>query len=128
MPYVAPTPAQFKARFPEFEAVADAVIAFALEEAGISVDDSWIERDYVIAIYYLTAHILASSGKLSGDAAGAAVQGPVTSESLGDASVSYADKSKVVGAEGLAAELASTTYGQRYLGLRRRNFPPVAVC
>jgi hypothetical protein len=128
MPYVAPTPAQFKARFPEFEAVADAIVAFAMEEAGLSVDDSWIERDYAIALNYLTAHILISSGRLSGDAAGAATLGPVISESLGDASVSYADKSKVVGAEGLAAELASTTYGQRFLSLRRRNFPTAIVC
>jgi hypothetical protein len=128
MPYVAPTPAQFKARFPEFEAVADATVAFAIEEAGLSVDDSWIEQDFSLAINYLTAHILAAGGALSGNAAGAAVQGPVTSESLGDASVTYADKSKVVGVEGLAAELASTTYGQRYLRLQRRNHPAVAVC
>jgi hypothetical protein len=122
MPYIAPTPADIKIRFPELESIADARIAMAIEDAKRLVDQSWHEGDYGIALRYLTAHILVSEGALTGSPAHT---GAIVSESLGDASFSYASPTE--GFEGGSAEFATTVYGKKFLKIRRDNHPAVAV-
>lgn len=115
MAYTAPVLAEFRARFPDFEAT-DAAINFALADAGNLVDISWLERDYATAILFLAAHWLTV---LSGD--GADAPGQITAESFGPLSVSYADNG------GTGSEFATTGYGRRYLELRKGNFPGIAI-
>jgi hypothetical protein len=128
VPHVVPTPKDIKARFPEFAGLADSTIAFAIEVAKRSVDVTWTAADHAIALAYLTAHILVTDGKMADNAAAASAVGPLVSESLGDASWTFAQKASVVGLSGMSAELATTSYGQRFLLLQRSNFPAVALC
>lgn len=125
MPYTPPKPKDLKARFPELESIPDARIAFAIEEAQAWVDSSWREADYAPALRFLTAHVLVSEGALDGG--DSAVNGRLTSDSLGDASRSWASRASESGIKGLDADLASTSYGQRFLALRRANHPAVLV-
>jgi hypothetical protein len=115
--HVAPKPDEIKARFPEFASVADARIALALIDAGVWVDTSWTEASYGPAMRYLTAHILLTEGALNDGAA--AVDGVLVSESLGDATRTWRSRAEQLGISGLDAELAGTTYGQRFLAIRR---------
>lgn len=129
MAYVAPTAAEIKTRFPEFAAVDTSLIDQIIAEANRFVDSSWIEADYKIAIQFLTAHMLVTGGALNPDgaAAQAVVSGPIKSESLGDASVSYSDSSVSSGLSAEESELMSTNYGRRFAAIRRANHLPVLV-
>lgn len=121
MAYVIPTASDFKTRFtPDFNAVDDARVTAAIAEAARFVDTSWLEPDYAIAIRYLTAHLLVTEGALrpatlvpTGMASG-----PITSEKLGDASVSYGSSS---GAGSSDQDLMTTTYGQKFVAIRNAN-------
>jgi hypothetical protein len=128
MPYVLPTAAQFKARFPAFaEDYEDAYVDAILLEASASVDESWAEADYQPAIMYLTAHLIAT------DASGAHEEGEeidtggagIASESFGPLSVSYARESSSAAVSTSGYE--STVYGRRFLALLRRNKPSVVA-
>lgn len=120
MPYVVPTPAQFKIRFPAFAAVADATVQALLTEAARNVDESWFEKDYQPAIMYLAAHYLKLEGVLGDDVN---VTGPITSERLGDASVTYANAQTGV----MMTQYGTTLYGRRYYELLRVNQPAVEL-
>jgi len=104
-------------RFGEFSELDDGPIQFAIDEAARQVDNSWMSADIIPAISYLAAHYLAVASS-SADVGGRAI----TSESIGQISVSYA-----VGQAGSTTELKSTTYGERFLSLMRRNHPAVAI-
>lgn len=131
MAYTAPTASEFKGRFaPAFDAVADARIDAVVAEAMGWVGTNWREVDYKPALNYLTAHMLVKEGVLnSADFSPVGVsQGQVSSESLGDASVTYANTAAGAGFEGSDAEWASTPYGMAYLRLRRANIGgPIVV-
>ena len=120
MSYDAPTASSIKARFPEFASLADARIEALIAEGASYVSESWIETDYTIAYNYVVAHLLLREGAL--DASGSVVSqsGPVQSESLGDASVTYAG----VRSNGLGDDMmfSTTEYGRRYLSLKKKNF------
>lgn len=123
MPYVAPKPQDIKARFPEFDSVPDARIALAIQDAGQWVDTSWLMASYAPALRYLTAHILLTEGALDG---GASVgRGALVSDSLGDASQTYADPA--LSFKGSDVQLGSTAYGREFMRLRRANHPAVLV-
>ena len=127
MAYTAPDAAAIKARFPEFDDVLDARIDFVIEEAMRFVDETWFEADYAPALRFLTAHMLVQEGALAASGGPSATVGPLTSQTLGDASESYGAKSSVVDLKGLDAELALTAYGQRFLELRNSNVPGVKI-
>lgn len=115
MAYVAPTIDDFYARFPDLASGQDdELIETLLAEAARYVDTSWREADYAPAILYLAAHWKLQEA--SADSAGI-----VQSESFGPISVSYGKRSDS------SAALASTQYGQRFIELRRGNFPPIMV-
>lgn len=128
MAYTAPTAAEVKARYPEFANVSDPRVAAFIEEANRFVDDSWLEADYKIAIQALTAHMMAAEGLLNPDGGTPAggTTGPVRSETLGDASITYADRSTAASGE-FDADLDTTPYGVRFKKIRRGNFPAVMV-
>jgi hypothetical protein len=105
-----------KVRFPEFALVTDAAVEFAIEEAGLLIDDTWIEGDGALAWSLLTAHLLAAAQATS-DVGGRII----TSESIGRISVSYAAGSVTE----ISSTIRSTIYGDRFLSLARRNHPPI---
>lgn len=121
MPYTDPTPTTFKERFSAFAAVEDSVIEAVLVEAKRHVDQSWFEADYTIALNYLIAHFLVTEGALNDpDAAPVGVSsGQIVSESLGDASVTYANSGSA--AAGDDGDFSTTVYGRRFLRIQRAN-------
>ena len=122
MTYTPPDAQTIKDRFPEFASLSDTRINFVIEEALRFVDDSWIEADYAPALRFLVAHMLSVEGALDGGQS--ALQGPLTSQKLGDSSETYAAKSSI---GGLDSELTATTYGQRFLALRNSNHPGIKI-
>lgn len=131
MPYTLPTAATFKAKFPTFAAVGDPTITLAIQEAGASVDQTWIEADYQPAIMYLAAHIMTIDGVVIagsdlGSASGVINAGLVSEMKVGDVQVKLSGSAGGSGGAG-AAGLRSTGYGLRYLELLRRNQPAVVL-
>lgn len=122
MSYTSPSATEVKTRFPEFVDVSDARVDAFVAEAARRVDSSWIEDDASVAMTYLAAHMMAAEGLLRGAGLAAIgdVSGPITSESLGDASVSYGSWGGG-DVSAFEAELRSTPYGRLYDNLRRRN-------
>jgi hypothetical protein len=128
MAYVPPTPADFKAKFPQFSAVADLTVQGALDEAASRVDETWIERDFRLARMLFAAHVLTLTGvgtdkesKLAG-----LVASGLTSIKSGSLQVQLG--ALVGGAKKEALRgLDTTTYGQRFLDLLRFNHPAILV-
>jgi hypothetical protein len=125
-----PTPADLKAKLPYFAGVDDTVMADTITEAGRSVDDSWIVGDQKNAIMYLAAHLLFVLGATSTGGAppgGVGGSGVVQSQSIGDASVSFAVNSYMKGSGDLQDDYRSTIWGRQYLRLLRLNQPAVGI-
>lgn len=121
--YDAPTPAQFKARFPIFDDQDDPRIQIFLNEAGSSVDRTWNINDYQVAIMYLAAHLLATDNSDEGSEVeiGPAGGGAIASESFGGGlSVSYTTGASA-GDAASNSKYGSTEYGRRYYNLLIRN-------
>lgn len=105
----------FVTRFPQFDGEdEDQIQALLNEAASVVSPDTWKAEDVTPAILYLTAHLMVTEAT--------ADSLPVTSESLGPISVSYA-------APQSGSDLLLTTeYGRRFAALRRRNFGgPVVI-
>lgn len=128
MAYTPPTPASFKARYPEFAPVSDVLIQLVLQEAFDEVGDTWLERDRARAQMLLTAHKLTMEGEpgrsVSGQ--GSAGTGTVRRRKVGDVEVEFATPGSGVG--GFAATgYTATVYGQEFLALLKKNFPSPMV-
>jgi len=125
MAYVVPTLEIFRARFPIFADKEDAVIQMIIAEAASRIGETWIEADYQPAILYLSAHMLATDNSGAGEAVnvGDGANG-VTAESFGGMSITYGKASSSSSSE-LEAEYGRTSYGRRFLGLLRANFPAI---
>ncbi|TLX12143.1 DUF4054 domain-containing protein [Rhizobium sp. MHM7A] len=129
MPYVAPTPATFKARYPEFAAVSDALVQLVLNDAIDQVGDTWLERDRARAQMLLAAHILTMEGEPGRTATGNGTSGVgmVKRRKVGDVETEFAGTGSAAGGSGSMAWYALSGYGQQYLLLLRQNFPPIAA-
>ncbi|MBY5682648.1 DUF4054 domain-containing protein [Rhizobium leguminosarum] len=126
-----PTPTTFKARFPEFIAVSDALVQLVLNDAIDQVGDTWLERDRARAQMLLAAHILTMEGEPgrteNGSSGATAGTGIIKRDKVGDVETEFAvPASSGSGGSALSA-YARTFYGQQYLELLRKNFPAVAV-
>lgn len=104
------TPADVKARFPEFAAILDARVQLFIDEAVLQINvNSW-GRYYTLGLYYLTAHNLTIA---EASAAGANKgSGMIASQSVGDTSVSFV--SPAVDSD-MRLYYQQTVYGQRFL-------------
>lgn len=119
MAYTAPTAASFKVRFPAFAAVADAAVTAALAEAARQVDNTWLEGDRANAEMFYAAHILTLDGL--GTSSEAQLAG-FKRLKVGPLELERAEvKGQTFGA------LGSTSYGQRFMLLRKQNHPAVLV-
>lgn len=122
MPYTAPTAADLKTRFPEFDTIADAMIEAIISENAATMSTSWLEDDYTAAYLSLVAHCLTVEGEpgRSAGVAGAA-SGPIKRVKVGDVETEFASAGVVQSAATYG--LSDTPYGQRFLRLRHKSFP-----
>jgi hypothetical protein len=134
MPYATPSAAEFKARYPEFSAVADASVTAVITDAEGEAGATWIEADRRPAVMALSAHWLATQGFLHAQAGAGGVAvpvaGPLRSSKVGDVEESYGVAAKAGGGaskDASASDLDATPYGQRFMALRRRSFPSALV-
>lgn len=120
MPYIIPTAAEFKARYPAFNEVSDSLIDLVIIDAARNVDTTWCEADYQPAILALTAHLLVEDGVTGRDINFA---GAITSSKLGDAQDTYSGLT----ASQMVGEFNSTTYGRKFMQLRAVNVQGVVL-
>jgi hypothetical protein len=88
-----------------------------------NVDTTWFEGDYKPAIMYLAAHQMTIEGVLNPTIVGQS--GNITSETLGDASTTYAQP--VASKSVTATDYDQTSYGRSYLRLLGLNHIGFAV-
>lgn len=126
MAYVDPTPAQIKARWPQFAAVPDATIQVWINTAKQTIDHTWCEDSYTYAVELLTAHYLVMNGLGTGaeaEANAAGMSGFSTIKSgqltLTRGSASWAD--------GVEAPWNTTPFGAEFYWIMRRCKPAIAV-
>lgn len=109
-----PTAAEIKARYPALSTIADPVIEVAIADAV-----PWFDADRWGAFYaqgfaaFVAHMVVADQRAAAGNAAGAS--GLMTSKKVGDVEVQYAAPAVSIA----DVAFASTSYGQRYLQLRR---------
>lgn len=116
-----PTALSMKLKFPEFKDQDDMTIEFAIEEAQRSVDDTWLEKDQMLAIMYLAGHYLEITIARSETGGGQMIR----SETIGRMSITYAtpEQPNMKSFD----DFTTTMYGTRFLDLARKNFPAVAI-
>jgi hypothetical protein len=115
-----PNVISFKTQFPEFSGIDDTTVQIALDECEQYVDDSW--GDYEIpATMFLAAHLLSVSQQ--GGTTGGQV---ITSERIGQISVSYAAASAAGGAQATSM-LLNTIYGRQFYYYLMINGAGVAI-
>jgi hypothetical protein len=119
---IVPTATNLKLKFPEFATLDDATVEFAIEEAALFVDDSWLVDTQTLGILYLAAHRLMISQMAAMSATGQIVQ----SERMGEMSVTYAQVPQASAAVDVS-DFSITWYGRRYMELAHINNPPIAV-
>ena len=118
---IVPSAVNLKMRFPEFAAVPDATVEFAIEEAARWVDDSWLPNDQILAILYLACHYMAIAAMAATSAGGQ----PIASTRMGEISVTYVTPPAI--GEATSSDLLQTWYGRRFRDILHANFPPIAV-
>lgn len=117
MAYAAATPETFRARFPAFADVADAIITNALERARRVVDATWIEGDRQEAEHLHAAHELTLDGH--GATREAQLQG------FRRLKLGSLELERETGASGARSTYAMTTFGQRFRDLLARSHPGI---
>lgn len=118
MAYTEPSLADFRARFPEFDALDDALVQTVLDEAITEAGDNWPDRDRARAQLYLTAHILAAEGGTQRTGT-VTVGGEIKAHQVGGERTEYSTSSESASS---AFGKSRTPYGDRYDELVRRNF------
>src|SRR5665811_93256 len=103
-----PTALSMKLKFPEFAAQSDATIEFAIEEALLSVDDTWVTSQQTIAAMYIAAHLLMVSIARQQSGTGQRIK----SESMGGMSITYDNEAVQPDPE----DYTTTSYGLRFRG------------
>lgn len=128
MAYTEPTPETFKARYPEFTPVSDALIQLMLNDAVAEVGETWVEKDRARAQMLLVAHWLTMEGEpgRTETGQGAAGTGAIKRDKVGDVETEFATFGSGSQTAGSGTYM-QTAYGQEFLALMRRNFPAVAV-
>jgi hypothetical protein len=122
MTALVPTAAAIKMKFPEFGALAEGTVEFAIEEAQLNISDTagWTsEKDQTMAHMYLTAHHLMVTLSRAQSGTGQRIK----SESVDGMSITY----DTDGTPPDPGDYTTTPYGSRYLDLCGLNFPAVMV-
>ncbi|KQM37940.1 DUF4054 domain-containing protein [Sphingomonas sp. Leaf10] len=114
-----PTPADLKARYPEFAAIDDARVQYWLTDAERTVTTDWSEADYAVGLMTLAAHEMVTNGEVgAGDQVSGLLAKGITDFRSASFSASF-DAS--VAQRAAAGGYSSTRYGQAFAVLLRRN-------
>src|SRR5262249_53270122 len=111
-----------KTMFPSLQSVEDAILQTALDEAAIYVDEDIWTDDTVLATFYLAGHFVSAS-QMNAESGGRTV----TSESIGQISVSYAAGESAGGKGSSYPSLSTTSFGLMFLALQGRNSGGIAI-
>lgn len=123
MAYIIPTAADLKARYPEFEQVAEPVLVGALGDAAMAVDTSWPEVAFRPAWMLYTAHVLSLAGHNPNLQAASSATPGLKSEQAGGTKYEYFSPAEMSGIEaGSASWFGMTPFGQEFARLQRRYF------
>ena len=107
-------PASFKTRFPEFAAESDPRIQLFIDDSVIVLNYAFWGTKYDLGLSYLTAHYLTLANK--SEAGSVTSKNPIGGRTVDGVAVTYTPATPVDQGD---AYLAYTTYGQRYLALRK---------
>lgn len=121
-PTVVPNVAAFKTMFPSMADVDDTMVQIALDQAGLYIDDTWIASDIAEATFYLAGHFL-TAAQATSESGGRLV----TSERIGQISVTYAAAATVSATSGSYPSLSTSSYGLMFITLLQRNSPGIAI-
>lgn len=119
------TPATFKTRFPEFVSEDDARVQLFLDDSELILNSAYWSDKLDLGTNYLTAHYLALANKTAGGTASVGISGPIAARAVDGASVTYA--AGAAPKDQSDAYYLQTTYGQRYLALRKTLGVPAFV-
>jgi len=112
---MAVTPTTFKVRFPEFGPIADPRIQLFLDDADLVLNESFWGDKYDLGIAYYTAHYLQIGIEAENGNSGSS--GPIVSQSVDGVSIAFGQANTPTDQSDI--QYASTSYGQRYLALRK---------
>lgn len=115
-------PASFKIRFPEFDSVDDTRIQLFLDDAEVILNPVFWGDKYDMGQAYLAAHFLVIG--TNSEAGSTSPSSGVASKSVDGVSISYNNPTPNSEAD---AYYLSTSYGQRYLALRKTLGVPAFV-
>ena len=115
-------PASFKTRFPEFAAESDPRIQLFIDDSVIILNSTYWGEKYNLGLYYLTAHYLVLANK--SEAGSITSKGALASRTVDGTSVNY---NRVTPTDESDSYYAYTTYGQKYLALRKTLGVPASV-
>jgi len=110
-----------KAQFPEFQDLENSYIELFINNAEIfsNTDVFNSQAQANMAVSYMTAHLMKSTGAVGGFSGG----GPLVEEKVGDLMRKYANNAQ------RGNWLSTTGYGQGYLQLRKTIFKnPILIC
>ena len=118
-----PNYTNFIAMFPEFADLNQAFVELWLAQSILKVSSNVFGEMYELATYYLLAHSL--SVYKTNAANNGQDKGIVSSESIGDVSVSYAQPT--FSYSNTAGNYQSTSYGREYLAIRKQKVIRMSV-
>ena len=114
------TPADFKARYPEFDSVDDARIQTFLDEAQLEVGEVPWGTLYEKGVFLLTAHLVVIDQRnQTSSGSGVPSPGQLASRKVGDVAVSFA--TQTTSPDGSDEWYLSSSYGAEYLRLKKRK-------
>ena len=115
-------PASFKVRFPEFAAESDPRIQLFIDDSVIILNSVYWGEKYDLGLYYLSAHYLVLANK--SEAGSIASKGAISGRTVDGVSTTY---NRVAPVNESDSYYAYTTYGQKYLALRKTLGVPASV-
>ena len=128
MAYTLPTPQNIKDRWPAiFGAVSDGTIQIWINTAALSVDTSWLETDYTVAIELLAAHLMIENGIGAGAQAEANAGGMSAFQTIKSGQLTLSRGTTSQNSDGVPSPWNSTSFGIQWYWLARKNRPIATV-
>lgn len=128
MAYTLPTPTELKEHWPAFAAVSDTIVQYNIDRAARSVDDTWTEGDYTVAVELLACHYMTLAGLGTGTEAEINANGMSGFSMIRSGQLTL-QRAATSGADGgdVPGQWGGSAYGRQFWYLMRQNKPAVAV-
>lgn len=128
MSYTVPTPQNIKDRWPAiFGAVGDGTIQIWINTAALSVDQSWLETDYTVAIELLAAHLMIENGIGAGAQAEANAGAMSAFQTIKSGQLTLTRGATSQDGGSVPSPWNTTQFGIQWYWLARKNKPPATV-